>query len=505
MRRGHRFSFRLFLGMFALLLALFAAHAAVDVAWAAAHAGRPAAEVFATAGGSAAFHAGAGGALARAGYCMLGMCMAIFLLAVPLAANFYTSKLIEAYLTDPVNVSVFALGILASANTHFHALLAGSSIHPTVAGTASVALVAVGWAVILPYALYAWRFLTPEVLLEREERAIERDLLRAARPIGPDRRRRAAARVRQTILDLANMVLRAADRADRDLALDGVRTLGRAYTFYLDLKPVLPADWFEPEREWFAGLSEDAFLLVRRERTWVGHLLLHQLWLAYAAALEKIPDAAGEISTVALGVAGEAARHGDRALLRLGLRFANTFLREAIKRADVATVQDVLRVHRAMLARVAAAGGSEAAPEVAEEAEHVRYYHAFARAIGARESADALALALARIVEMAAAEAPRVVLPAVDALERLEPGGPAIVKARALAAAALEAAGRRIEAARLRDALAAAPASERAEVRAALVAAVSRASAGREAFGTEPALEFVAEPRRSAMIALLEG
>jgi len=63
----------------------------------------------------------------------------------------------------------------------------------------STGLIAIAWAVILPYALYALRSLTPEALIERAERFAVEDL---------DARRGAArtpallARARQRVLDL---------------------------------------------------------------------------------------------------------------------------------------------------------------------------------------------------------------------------------------------------------------------------------------------------------------
>jgi hypothetical protein len=515
----HRFSWRVFAAMLAAFVLLFGAELAIDLASSIARTGRPLAEVWPRIEGSWYSAVQAGGCLARAGYSMLGMCVSVFALALPIAATFHTPKLIEVYLRDRVNIAVLGLGILASANTHFQTTVVWSHLfglgpppadwagfHPSIALWAGVALIALAWATILPYALYALRFLTPEVLLARLARMMVDDIDRAARRRADHPR--LAARVRQEILDLGNVALRALDRADRDLALDGVRTLGAAYRRYLDRKPLLPAPWFEPRREWFAGLSDDAFRLLVRERTWVGHLLLHQAWLAYAAALAKAPDVAGEIAAEALALTGEAARRGDRALIALGLRFANSMIREVIKRGDPGTVQDVARSHRATLLVLLSSGGDREADHVVEEAEHLAYYCGVARVAGADASADVIALSLARIVEMAAERVPRALAGVAAAFERLaDPAPPAdaraLVKARALVASCLADAGEEAPAARLLARIGRAPPSEREDVRAALSAAATRAEAGREAFGAEPGLEFVPEPRRSRMIAAL--
>lgn len=515
--RKHRFSFRLFGGMLAAFVVVFGAELAIDLTSAAAQSGRPLAQVWPEIGGSWLYAEQTGACLARAGYCMLFMCLAAFLLSIPLMSTFYTPKLVENYLRDPVNRAVFALGLFAAANTHFQttvvwselrgrAVAGWSGFYPHVTLWTNFFLLSIAWAVILPYAIYALRYLTPEALLERAEQFAVEDLDRAAR--GRRDPARSAARSRQEILDLGNMALRAIDRADRDLALDAVRALGRVFTHCLDRGAALPDAWFRPRREWFAGLSDAAFRLLEAERSWAAHLILHQIWLAYYAALGKAQDAASGLATEALRVVNEAARRRKEPLVELGLRFANGMIREVVKRGDPVTVQDVARVHRATLAALAGLGGAQAAEQVVEEARHLAYYCGTARALGAHASADVLALSLARLAEIAVAKAPRALVGVAAAVEALAdpPAGKdarALVKARALAASCLAEVGHDAEAARLLERLARAAPADRAEVRGALVAATSRTDAGREAFGAEAGLEFVPEPRRSRMIAAL--
>jgi len=216
-----------------------------------------------------------------------------------------------------------------------------------------------------------------------------------------------------------------------------VRALGRSYKAYLEVKAGLPAGWFTPPREWFTGLSDEAFDLVVRERVWVAHLLFHQAWLAYAAALTKAPDAAPGIAAVVIRVAAEAARRGDWPLLDLGQRFANTFLREAVKRADARVVRDVARAYRDVLGRLCRAGRAQAFQAVEKAADHLRYYAEFAWTTGASESAEVLAGELSRVVELAAVEAPGSLPAVAAAFEDLRV--PAGVDRRALARTATEA------------------------------------------------------------------
>ena len=519
----HRFSFGLFAAVLAVFSCVFAAEAAIDLVRCAAKANRPLAEVWPELAGSWYGAEQAGACLARASYSMLGMCLTVFLLSVPFSANFYTSKLIEVYLRDPVNRAVFALGIVTSALTHFQTSILWSELFPPGGGHnpgawagfypgitlwTGVLLVAASWALLVPYAFYSLRYLTPGVIIERIEASMRRELRRATRH--HSNHEALAGRLRQEIFDLGNLVLRAVERSDRDLTLDGVRALGRSYRSYLDVKADLPASWFEPRREWFTGLSEEAFKIVTEQRIWVGHLLLQQLSLAYVTALAKTPDVGAQIATIALGVAGEAARRDDHALLSLAVRVANTMIRQALERADSGVVQDVVRVHRDMVAKLAGLGSAWGANTVVEAAANLLYYHDYARRIRAHAAADVLALSLARTVELAAKHARRALDGVTAAFVKVgDPpagvSGEALVKARALVASCLIDAGCTAEAGRLLERVAAAPPADRAAVRATLAETASRSDAGREAFGAEPGLEFIPDPRRSAVIALLDA
>jgi hypothetical protein len=162
-----------------------------------------------------------------------------------------------------------------------------------------------------------------------------------------------------------------------------------------------------------------------------------------------------------------------------------------------------------MLARVAASGGERAADLLIDAVGQLAYYHAFARASGAHDCADVVALSAARTVEMTAETLPRALAGVVLAFERIEDPSPpasphAVLKARALVEACLREAGRAHDADRVAARIAGASAAERAAVRRAVAAAETRSEAGREAFGCEPGLEFIPEPRRSAVLAALD-
>src|SRR5262249_32982814 len=116
----------------------------------------------------------------------------------------------------------------------------------------------------------------------------------------------------------------------------------------------------------------------RDERIWVEHACLHQLALAYNASLAKMQDAISAISDVNREIVLNAEAQADEGALRLGIRFFNTFLREAVKRKDVHAIFDVLHQYKELARDLFRAH----APLVLEIGRHMKYYADFARISG---------------------------------------------------------------------------------------------------------------------------
>jgi hypothetical protein len=231
----------------------------------------------------------------------------------------------------------------------------------------------VGFVVLVPYYFYVLAFLNPTTIIRRvtDLLVLEFDEVAAtARPTAESRRR-----LDQKILNLGNVILRAVDRADRDVSLDAISGLQRAVMHYVDVKPRLPAEWFEVEAALFTGNSRDAIGFVVRDRIWVEQKCLHQLLLAYSASLTKMPDAISAITGVSRRIALYAEGVGDERLLALCVRYVNTFLREAIKKKDIHAIYDVYSQY-SFLAKELLAKHPRVTLEIAR---HFQYYAEFAR------------------------------------------------------------------------------------------------------------------------------
>jgi hypothetical protein len=235
------------------------------------------------------------------------------------------------------------------------------------------------------------------------------------------------------------VILRAVDRADRDVAIDAITALETATEAYGYAKRTATAEWFEVEQGLFPGLSRDAIQILRRDRTWVEQRALSQLHLAFVASLAKMQDAISAISLVVRRIAVAAKGRDDDAVIGLAIRYHNTFLRAATARRDLHALFDVFYEVRQLAVELLPSKPERSA----EIARHLRYYSDLARQQGLGFVCELGASEVATIAEAAfEANAPtaRTILDELRAF-RAEDATVRLAKAEAVLAAYFEAKG----------------------------------------------------------------
>jgi hypothetical protein len=139
--------------------------------------------------------------------------------------------------------------------------------------------------------------------------------------------------------------------------------------------------------------------LVER-RTWMEWKLLRQLQSVYSEALPEVPDlcCVVAINTRYLGEAALAAR--DLEVLRLTIKFFNTYLRLTLNAGQVRTAYTVMNQYRQLAERMLS-GGPDAAERVRDVAGYLRYYAQVAHGQHLGFVTETIAYDLAALCEVA--------------------------------------------------------------------------------------------------------
>lgn len=413
--------------------------------------------------GSAALARSSGTTISRAYNVLVSLVITSIALAVPLTANMYTPKLIDIFISDRVNVAVLTFFVLSAAHAIWTAHATwdqGSALrdiggfYPRVALWVGFETMTMGWSMVIPYLLYALRCLHPGNIISRVSAQVTAQFDRI--PRDPDGSfEEVQIDLEQQIQHMGNVMLRAVDRADRDVALDSIHALQSVLVLYQTAKRDLPALWYKVPESLFIGASKEGIQLMRDQRIWVEQKCLHQLALVYNSALTKMQDAISSISYVSRQLALHADTQNDAATLNLGVRFINTFIREAIKRKDVHAIFDIFHQYRELANELVERRGSV----VLEISRHLTYYAELARLAGLSFIYELAAYDLENMVEHAYEKKATVreemlgLLLSLDAL----PTSTRIVKAKLLAGGYFRAHGLTEEAARIRGHLSVLP------------------------------------------------
>src|SRR3954447_13351111 len=260
----------------------------------------------------------------------------------------HTPKLIDMFLRDRVNGLMLTFFALGAGHVLWVDYLIGPHFAPVWAYRLAVLGALAGWVALVPYFYYVVRFLDPANIIAR----LQADTRRALAGVEAGRLAAAHAHalVRDRLQHIGTIILKAVDRADRSVAREGIWSLKCLLDDYGACKGRLPAGWFHVERQDFVGMSAEAIAIVNRDRTWLEHRVMTQVFLAYQAALAKTQDVISGLSDAARVIALHAARRGDDRALTLAVRFFNNYLREAVKRKELHAVYDLLYQYRQLAA-----------------------------------------------------------------------------------------------------------------------------------------------------------
>jgi hypothetical protein len=106
-------------------------------------------------------------------------------------------------------------------------------------------------------------------------------------------------------------------------------------------------------------------------RVWLEMKIVRQYQTVFGDALGRVRDVAYVVAINTRLIAEDAARAGNAALLRMAIKFFNTYLRAAISSADVRTAYSVSHQYRLLAQGLLERSDSELVVEIAE---HMHYY-----------------------------------------------------------------------------------------------------------------------------------
>jgi hypothetical protein len=334
---------------------------------------------------------------------LLAILITVAAIVVELAANRYTHRITQLFVREPVNFLLMGLYIVTTLLCLWlsgapDVEAAADPRQPRAGLILGCILVSLCMAALLPYFGFLFRFLAPTNVIAR----IRRDALDLVRRARTQHVPGARAGLIEAVEELEDVARGAREHSDRSISMAAISALAGLLRDYEPLRDELPAGWFEIDGTLaldpdFVSMAPPATAEVRAERVWLETKVLRQFLALFTESLGGARDIANLIALETRRLAVDAmARHP--ALLSLGIRFFNSYLRAALNGRDQRTAYYVLDQYR-MLGEAAVTAGEGG--RVLEVAGHLRFYGHLAFEMSQPFLLEAVAYDLARLVEHA--------------------------------------------------------------------------------------------------------
>lgn len=317
---------------------------------------------------------------------VLAIAITVVAIIVELAANRYTHRITELFVSEPTNFIVMGFFVITALEAVWVSLVfdydpvSQTGFVPVIGIRVALGMLAVCLLILLPYFAFVFSFLNPIQIVGR----IRRQTIRF---IGSKKKRGMARRQEEAVRgieQLADVALNAMEKKDKGVSMAGVDALYELVLDYQAVRPRLDARWFSVEGELahnpdFVSMAQSVHDDVTRRRIWFEMKVLRQYQTIYGEALNRSRDLNYVIAINTRRIAERAIADQNDELLELALKFFNTYLRSTINARDVRTAYNVLNQYRLLAEKSLEYQNGRRAVEIAR---YFKYYSAVAFTAG---------------------------------------------------------------------------------------------------------------------------
>ena len=281
---------------------------------------------------------------------ILGIEITVVAIIVQLAANKYSSKIMDLFITDRTNISVIGLFIITGVNT----ILVTNTIRSDFATLYSVGfnllLIIFSLVIVLPHFNYVFNFLRPNNFLSYvQKRSIkiidnvlsgkETDLVKAKDDLT------------QNINFVGDIALNSVYQGDRAVTLLCINTLREIIEAYLNRKSKLPEEWFklsgneyfDPD---FSSYSQYVMNQIEEQKVLIERKIFGLLELVFNNSRLTLRDVASGVLLNSELIAIKAIQLKDKGALTCAFQYFNSYLRIAIREKDPRSAFNTLEHYR---------------------------------------------------------------------------------------------------------------------------------------------------------------
>lgn len=268
----------------------------------------------------------------------LGIMITVVAIVLQLAAQRYGTRLIDLFLADRINRAYFIFMVVNLLFAIVITFIIKDHFFPFWAIEFLLFFTLLEIALLAPYFLYVFKFLTPTNLLsaiqETNKESIKKATQRQNYPFLSQFQKECSTSLEQ----VTDTALSANSQMDRNLGLMAISQIKEMVLDYQELKKNLPKIWFSVPKEFFVGISSEFHQEICEQKLWFEAKAFMDMELIFKTCVKSMPDA---ISAIALNtrIIGEVSiKNRDQLLLDMVVKFYNTFIRIALNDLNIRAV-----------------------------------------------------------------------------------------------------------------------------------------------------------------------
>ncbi len=257
----------------------------------------------------------------------LGIMITVVAIVLQLAAQRYGTRLIDLFLSDRINRFYFVFMV----SNLLYSIVINFSIKkeffPFFAIESLLLFTLIEIALLAPYFLYVFNFLTPVNLLSSIRKTGRESVYKAGQKHNYPNMQQYQREVKNAIDQVTDTALSATSQMDRNLGLMAIGQMREMVLDYLEIKSRLPRSWFLAQQDFFVGLSGEFYREICEQKLWVEAKTFLDMELLFKSCIRNMPDAISEIALNTRIIGERAVGTKDRFLLDMVVKFYNTFIR----------------------------------------------------------------------------------------------------------------------------------------------------------------------------------
>ncbi|GJQ63817.1 MAG: hypothetical protein SCALA702_28700 [Melioribacteraceae bacterium] len=281
---------------------------------------------------------------------VLGIEITAVAIVVQLAANKYSPKIMDIFMSNRVNQVVFSIFVITSVNTILVTNTLKEDRIPYFTLTLTLFLVVVNLLIFVPHFIYVFNFLRPQNFLTY----IKVNIINTFFKLGRGKIRYSVNLrdgINEDINFIGDIALNSIYQGDRAVILLCLNTLREFTVKYLEIKRKLPEKWFkrtgleylDPDFSSYSSFVmnkiESRKILLERKVFRLYELIFHKAHLS-------LRDVAGGVLLNTELISFEAIKNKDEGCLLTVFQYFNTYLRLAITDKSPRTAFNTLEHYR---------------------------------------------------------------------------------------------------------------------------------------------------------------